>query len=226
VRVIVFLSRSPRAVLWAVLLLGAGCSSGPPPSATSGAGSTAGSSSPPPPAIVQGSELVSGEPSAVEDDEAPYRYRFRQVDPASDRFSFRDRELSFYFRPTPDVIHFQVENLQDRPVWIDWDRSSFVDWQGRSGRIAHRGVTWPERFNPPPPTQIAGLQHYADYVYSVDQLVAPASPGQLLRRRMFPVSTASPEFLDRNFGVDLVFMIEDKPYTYTFRFKVVSIVPR
>src|SRR6058998_1113707 len=72
---------------------------------------------------------IPGSPDAL------YRYRFRQVDPASDRFTFQDRELSFYFKPTPDALRFQVENRQNRPIWILWDRSSFTDPNGVSGKV-------------------------------------------------------------------------------------------
>ena len=46
--------------------------------------------------------------------QASYYYRFRQVDPGSDRFTFQDRDLSFYFRPAPAALRFEVENRQGR----------------------------------------------------------------------------------------------------------------
>ena len=76
---------------------------------------------------------------------ALYRYRFRQVDPPSDGFTFQDRDLSFFMKPTPDALHIQVENRQDRPVWIDWDKSVFYDPDGRQGKLAHSTTRWDDR---------------------------------------------------------------------------------
>ena len=52
--------------------------------------------------------------------DAMFVYRFRQTEPASSgTFSYRDRDLSFSFRPSPNALYFGVENLQGRPVPID-----------------------------------------------------------------------------------------------------------
>jgi len=164
--------------------------------------------------------LLPGSPGAL------YRYRFRQVDPASDRFQFQDRELSFYMRPTPAAIHLQVENRQDRPVTIDWDRSSFIDPFERMGPIAHATTKWSERYVAKAPTMIPGLSRYSDYVFPVDYLVDPAGSDQQLHRVLFPEDNGAPQYNDRYFGMNLVFIIDGQPRTYPFRFRVASILPR
>src|SRR5438034_1995919 len=144
------------AVTSAALL--AGCSSGPSPQPQEPPSSTA------PPAnpstgftrVVSGAgDSVGAQPGSPS---ALYKYRFRQIDPASDRFTFQDRDLSFYFRPSPTVLHFQVENRQDRPVWIDWDRSTFFDSFGSPRRLANSETDWSQRLSPTAPTQLLGLQ--------------------------------------------------------------------
>jgi hypothetical protein len=157
---------------------------------------------------------------------ALYRYRFTQVMPGSDRFTFRDRDLSFHFRPAPDALYFQVENLKDRPVWIEWDRCVFYDPRDRSGDVAHGTTRWADRFNTQPPTQIPGLQRYSDYVLPLNYLVDPAGSDQQLHRPLLPEDSTAPQYSDKQFGVDLVFRIEDRPRTYAFRFKVASVIPR
>jgi hypothetical protein len=157
---------------------------------------------------------------------ALYRYRFTQVLPGSERFTFQDRDLSFYFRPAPNVLHLQVENRQNRPVWIEWDRSVFRDPREGTGQVAHGTTRWADRFNVQAPTQIAGLQRYSDYVLPMDYLVDPAGSDQQLHRPLLPEDTTAPDFSDKEFGVDLVFRIDDQPRTYSFRFKVVSVIPK
>lgn len=164
---------------------------------------------------------IPGSPDAL------FRYRFRQIDPASDRFTFQDRELSFYFKPTPDALHFQVENRQDRPVWIVWERSAFIDPDGRSGKVAHSTTRWDDRFKVQPDTQIPGLQRYTgDYLLPLDYLFDPAGSTQQTHRPLFPEDQRAPQNEDKVFGVDLSFLIDERPRTYSFRFRVVSVIPR
>ncbi len=210
-------------------LLGAGCSSSPSPQ----------SASPPPrfsspPADANGAyqtdAIVSGAADSVKalpgSPGALFRYRFRLVEPASDRFTFQDRELSFYFRPTPAALFFQVENRQNRPAWIDWDRSTFFDPLGNSRKIAHATTRWPDRYRAQASTQIPGLQRYTDYLFPIEYLVDPAGTDEQLHRPLLPEDSSAPQYSDREFAVNLLFVIEDVPRAYTFRFKVASVFPR
>lgn len=204
-----------------------GCGAGPvpesaqPPPATSpsGTGIRTGFES-----VVTGSADSVG--ATVGSPGAMYVYRFKQIDPGSDRFTFQDRDLSFYFRPTPDALHFQVENRQDRPVWIDWDRCTFLDPLGDTGKVAHATSTWRDRYGVQPRTQIPGLQRYSDYMFPVEYLLDPAGSPQQIHRPLFPEDASAPQYSDRTFGVDLVFLVEDRPRTYSFRFRVESVTPR
>jgi hypothetical protein len=214
--------RTAARLAAAAILIGSllGCSSGPSPE-----------SAEPPPVPDEGlSRVVAGADDSVAaipgSADALYRYRFRQVDPPSDRFVFQDRELSFYFKPTPDALHFQVENRQDRPVWIVWERSTFTDPNGNTGKIAHGTSLWADRFKAEPDTQIPGLGRYGDYVLPRDFLLDPAGNEGQLHRPLFPEDHTAPQYTDRVFGVDLVFMVEQRPLTYSFRYKVASVIPR
>lgn len=219
--------RSAAPILLALAALLGGCSAGaPPPESVELAPreTSPSAATDAPERLVSGSSdsvsLRPGTPGAL------YRYRFRQIDPASERFQFQDRELSFYMRPTPAAVHFQVENRQDRPVTIDWDRSTFVDPFEREGPIAHATTTWRERHSSTAPTMIPGLQRYSDYVFPIEYLVDPGGSDEQLHRVLFPEDTGAPQYNDRIFGMNLVFMIEGQPRTYPFRFKVASILPR
>lgn len=174
--------------------------------------------------VVGASDSVSVIPGSAD---ALFRYRFRQVDPISDRFTFQDRELSFYFKPSPDALHFQVENRQDRPVWIDWERSTFIDPLGASGKLAHSTTRWDDRFKAQPDTQIPGLQRFTgDYLLPLDYLFDPAGAAVQTHRPLLPEDQTAPQYEDKVFGVDLVFLIEQRPRTYSFRFRVVSVIAR
>jgi hypothetical protein len=177
-----------------------------------------------PPAIVSGAaDSVAPRPGSPG---ALYRYRFRQVAPSSDRFTFQDRELSFYFRPTPAALFMQVENRQDRPTWIDWERSSFDAPLGKNTKIAHATTTYPDRFRPQSNTQIPGLQRYSDYLFPIDYLVDAGSSSEQLHRPLLPEDHAAPQYQDRQFAVSLTFLIEGQPRVYYFRYEIASVLPR
>ena len=153
-------------------------------------------------------------------------YVFRQTDPASDRFTFQDRDLSFYFRPSPTVLHFQVENRQDRPVWIEWDKCSYADSYGGQKRLANSETTWSQRYTSLPATQIVGLQRYSNYVFPIDYMIDPGSSNEQLHRPLFPEDKSAPQYVDREFAVTLAFRFQDRLQSYPFRFKVRSVLPR
>lgn len=184
---------------------------------------------PPPGERPEGQNLVSG----VSDSTAPapgtvgaaYRYRFLQVMPGSSSFTYQDRELSFYFRPSPEALYFQVENRLDRPVAIEWDRCVFYSPRDQRGPVAHATTRWEDRFNVQAATQIAGLQRYSDHMFPLDYLVDSGGSDKQLRRPLLPEDSTAPEYSDKEFGVDLVFRIENQPRSYSFRFKVASVIP-
>lgn len=218
-------SLRPRASQWrAALLIGlacASCSSGPEPQ----------SASPPPVSTSIGpSSIVSGASDSVGavpgSENALYRYRFRQIEPPSDRFTYQDRELSFYFRPSPDAIHFQIENRQDRPVVIEWERSTITDVWGKADPVAHGSTRWTDRFSAQAPTTITGLQRFGDYVFPMSYLVDPAGSDEQLHRPIFPEDASAPQYTDKEVEVTLVMRIEGQQRPYGFRFRASSVIPR
>lgn len=211
---------TPRAVLASfALLLIAGCGSVPAPAPVPRT---------PPPAepAIPVSTTVDSVGSIPGSPDAQYVYRFRQIEPGSDRFAFRDRDLSFYFRPSPNTLWFEVENLQGRPVTIDWDRSTFVDPDGRRDQVGHATSTYRDRFSPQGVTVVSGQQKVSDYVFPLDYLLDPGGRDEQVRRPLLPEDGKALTFSGRTFGVDLVILVEDRPRTYTFRFEVVSVIPR
>lgn len=215
----------PVAALAALL---AGCTAGAPPADAPGA----------PPSLVgrsteslpQTSAYVIGAADSVTpvpgSPASKYRVRFRMVEPGSDRFNFQDDDLSFAFRPTPGALHIMIENKQNFPVSIDWDRSIFHAPLGSTGKVANANSRWQQRFNAQPPSMINPLGRYSDYMFPMDYLIDPAGIGQQLHRPLIPEDDSAPSFTDRDFGVSLVMRIDQEPRTYNFRFKVVSVLPR
>ena len=60
----------------------------------------------------------------------------------------------------------------------------------------------------------------------LDFLVDPAGNPNQLHLALLPQDATAPQYSDREFGVDLVFNVEDRPRTYSFRFKVASVIRR
>jgi hypothetical protein len=179
----------------------------------------------PPPSgrtVVGASDSVESIPGAPN---APYIFRFKQIDPPSGGFNYQDRDLSFYFRPAPDALYFQVENKQNRQVTIQWARSTFYGPVLGSDKVAHSTTTWDNRFQYQADTQIPGLQRYGDFVLPLTYLLDPAGGAQL-HRPLIPEDSTSPQYTDRVFGVDLAFLVENQSRTYSFRFRIASVIPR
>jgi hypothetical protein len=220
-----------RAAVLLLALTLAGCSASPPPAVAPAppAGAIPPPASGPRPEtgfthiISGGADSVGAAPGSPN---ALYQYRFRQIDPGSERFTYQDRDLSFYFRPAPDALYFQVENRQDRQVWIDWDRSTFEDPFGRTEKVGTADSRWETRLGGQAPTQISGLQRYSNYLFPMSYLLDPAGSGRQLRRPLFPEDNSAPQYVDRQIAVSLMFRIEDRVVPYQFRFKVSSVITR
>ena len=216
--------RVARSVGWlGALLLPtlAGCAGGPEPHGS-------GVYSPPTreeaaPTTVGASDTTGAAPGSAG---AAFGFRFRQTNPASDRFTFYDRDLSFYFRPAPDALHFQIENKQDHSVWIDWERTRMLTPDGATSDVAHGTTQYRERFSVQSPTQIRGLQRFSDYVLPMDYLLDPGNSTDQLHRPLFPEDSSAPNYSGREFGVDFAMRVGEDTRTYSFRFKVVSVLPR
>ncbi|HTR97360.1 MAG TPA: hypothetical protein VMH61_05615 [Candidatus Acidoferrales bacterium] len=212
-------------VVPAVTLVLVGCSAGPSPDASPQAAS-------PPPAPAA-SQVVSGAPDTAGSvpglPDSPYIFRFRQTEPGSSAFNYRDRDLSFYFRPSPTALFFHVQNLQGRPVIIDWDHSQFIDVNERTYKIAHSTTRWRDRYSPLATTQVSPQQDYSDFMFPVDYLMDPGAtsdPDAQPHLPLIPLDGSAPTYSGKTFGVDLVFMVEDRPRTYSFRYEVLSVIPR
>jgi len=215
----------PSLFLLSALAAGlAGCSAGPEPQ----------SATPPPAqAPASPSPYVSGAPdtagSVPGSANAQYVFRFKQTEPSSAQFTFRDRDVSFYFRPSPTALYFRVENLQGRPITINWDECQFLDVDGRVGKVAHGTTRWRDRFSPQVFTQIGGQQQFGDYVFPMEYLIDPgAAAGADVQshRPLVPEDASAPTYSGRSFGVDLAMTVQDRPATYSFRFVVASVIPR
>jgi hypothetical protein len=165
---------------------------------------------------------IPGSPDAM------FVYKFRMTGPpGGSSFAYRDRDVSFSFRPSPNALYFGVENLQGRPVQIDWDKSTFYDATGRSGKVGHSTTRWRDRYAPDALTQVMPQQRYSDYVFARDDLLDPGgTPDTQLRRPLLPEDTSAPTYAGKSFGVDLVFIIENQPRTYPVRFNVQAVIPK
>jgi hypothetical protein len=176
-------------------------------------------------AVSNAADSVGAIPGSAD---AMFVYKFRMTGPpGGSAFAYRDRDVSFAFRPSPNALYFSVENLQGRPVQIDWDRSTFFDATGRSGKVGHSTTRWADRYSPEAQTQVMPQQRYSDYVFARDDLLDPGgTPDTQLRRPLLTEDTSAPTYAGRSFGVDLVFMIENQPRTYPVRFQVQAVIPK
>jgi hypothetical protein len=204
--------------------------------AAAGCGSTATPGLTPPPrttvpersastAVSNAADSVGGIPGSPD---ALFVYKFRMTGPpGGSSFTYRDRDLSFSFRPSPNALYFGVENLQGRPVQIDWDKSTFYDATGRNTSVGHSTTRFRDRYSPDAQTQVMPQQRYSDYVFARDDLLDPGgTPDTQLRRPLLPEDTSAPTFAGKSFGVDLVFVIEGQPRTYPVRFQVQAVIPK
>jgi hypothetical protein len=111
-------------------------------------------------------------------------------------------------------------------VIIDWNKSTFIDPYGRTAKIAHATTRWADRYGTQAQTTLAACSASPTTASQATSSWNRAAAPDQLHRPILPEDASAPQFNDAVFGMDLVFLVEDQPRTYSFRFKVASILPR
>lgn len=101
--------------------------------------------------------------------EWPAKYTFTMSRPSpNDNLRFEDAFVHASFAISPQQLTFTLRNMTDDPIFINWDKVSYVDFLGTSHRILHKGVRLVDREHPQPPTTIPPRAQIDELVFPVD----------------------------------------------------------
>jgi hypothetical protein len=86
------------------------------------------------------------------------------------RYYFEDEFIQIYWRVTPEQFQFELKNKGAHTIKIDWDAITFVDINGRAGRVIHEGVRYTDKNNSQASTNIPRNARITELLLPVDNI--------------------------------------------------------
>ena len=151
-------------------------------------------------------------------------YNFKMAKPSSDApLSYADDKIDIKFSVEPmpvkiraiyNEVGFKLVNKSDKPLTIDWNKISFRDYNGHSGKpVMHEGVKYAECSSSKIPTTIQPRETIVDAILPCYALTFMGQYGW--RQEMFPSPPTLPEV---NIGFFLPLQFGDQAVNYDFQF--------
>lgn len=70
------------------------------------------------------------------------------------KYRYEDDFIEIVWFVTTKNFNFRLKNKSNHPIKVNWDDISYVDYNGRTGRVMHAGVKYNERNNSQPATTV------------------------------------------------------------------------
>lgn len=142
------------------------------------------------------------------------------------KYIYADSLISIAWLPYPKQFEFVLENKSEHTMKLIWDESAFVDSNGQSHRIMHKGVKFTERNNSMPPSIVVRGGMISDLIYPSDYVSWEYSSwvekGIFEPWAEYSVSNLQPakDHVGKSVQVLLPIEIEGNVNEYIFTFKV------
>jgi hypothetical protein len=175
--------------------------------------------------------LWDGKPAAVKISFLPgesyydSRYVFRLMKPVqSVGLTFEDDVLSAAFDINHLQLGFTLRNKSDEPIEIYWDKASYVDTNGNSHRVIHKGVKLADRDAPQATTMIPPSAKWDDFVVPSDSVEWLSIIHDWTNHPMLPPTQRAITVKGKTFSLFLPVSIGGKQKNLMFTFEIADVV--
>ena len=129
----------------------------------------------------------------------------------------------------PKQFNFSLTNKSGHTLKINWDDVSYVDTDGKVGRVMHSGVKYVDRNNSQPATTVPKGATISDILLPTDNVYYVSGQyGGWRESYLFPRSYSTPEafnssastYVGKKMIVMMPIMIENVQNDYTFTFNI------
>ena len=145
------------------------------------------------------------------------------------KYNYEDKMIRIEWLPLPTGFSFVLENKSDNTIKIIWDQAVYVDENGSSNKVIHKGVKYTERNNSQIPSVIIKKAKIEDMVMPKKNV--SYSSGQYGGWRIEPLFDNRPVVEERrkereknisgkNVRILLPLKIEDIINEYIFTFEI------
>ena len=145
------------------------------------------------------------------------------------KYRYEDDYIDIVWYVSSKQFNFELKNKSGHTIKINWDDISYVDVNGKTGRVMHSGVKYTERNNSQPATTVPKGASISDLLLPTDNVYYVSGQyGGWRETNLIPSSYKTQEELDNNaskyVGKTMVILmpilIENVPNDYTFTFNV------
>ena len=152
----------------------------------------------------------------------PVGYDFAMTEPEESRsLSFQDDAVAIEFDISEERIAFDLENRSSQPIQIDWNQVSYVDPEGSSNKVMHKGVKYANKDESLAPTTVPPNASIEDFILPTD-LVVRTSEGWI-ERPLFPDGSESEAYDGQTFSLFMPLEIGEETQNYNFTFEVADV---
>lgn len=145
------------------------------------------------------------------------------------KYRYEDDYIDIVWYVSPKQFNFTLTNKSDHTIKINWDDISYVDYDGRTGRVMHSGVKYTDRNNSQPASTIPKGASLNDILLPTDNVsFSSGQYGGWNESRLIPSYYSTPEafadgagkYVGKTMRILMPILIENVQNDYTFEFTI------
>lgn len=151
------------------------------------------------------------------------------------KYRYEDDYINIAWYVSSKQFNFDLRNKSGHTIKINWDDVSYVDINGKVGRVMHAGVKYTERNNSQPATTIPKNASISDLLLPTENVYyLSGSYGRWRERYLIPCVYSTQETYDigaplkvgKKMSILMPIMIENVQNDYIFEFNIDELLPQ
>jgi hypothetical protein len=155
-----------------------------------------------------------------------YGLRLKNACNAHERaLRYKDSIMDILFEFTSQFIHFTLLNRSGGNLRIVWEKSGYIDADGKRHRVMHEGIPFANKDQRQEPTDIEPYGTISDIAFPVDNIVSAQHNSTDAIRPLLPAGPDATTLKGKVIGLDLAVKINQSFKSYHFSFLIDKITP-
>lgn len=150
-----------------------------------------------------------------------------------DKYRYEDDFIEIIWYVSTKQFNFKLTNKSNHTIKINWDDISFVDYDGKVGRVMHAGVKYTDRNGSQPATTVPKNASIEDLLLPTENVYYLSGQyGGWREKLLIPSIYQTPEafaaganeYVGKTMKILMPIMIENVQNDYTFEFNIASLL--
>lgn len=150
-------------------------------------------------------------------------------DGTTNKYRYEDDYINIVWYVSSKQFNFDLTNKSGHTLKVNWDDISYVDYNGKTGRVMHSGVKYTERNNSQPASTVPKGASLSDILLPTDNVYFVSGQyGGWREKYLIPCvykdaaskASEAPSYVGKTMTIMMPIMIENVQNDYTFTFSV------